>query len=182
MKTIIIIVALTVAGLAAFGIVSNMLNGASTVTSTTTAAANSDLISVTIIGEVNHTGTFSVSKNATLGDLIDAANGVNTNADSLAYDTSCTLKAKETYYIAPIYDNSTSCSITPIKKCNVNSADADTIVSVTSVSQTVANAIVNYRTENDRFACLEDLKNVSGIGAATYTKMRTKVTLRDAEV
>lgn len=179
MKTIIIIVALTVVGLVAFGLVSNMLQTNATTTALDSGVANGSLITVSVLGEVNHTGTFSLNKDATLGDLIDAASGTNSNADTLAFNTSCVLKAKETYYIAPIYDNGTSCAVTPIKKCNINAADAETISSITGVSATVANAVVSYRASNT-FECLEDLKNVSGIGTATYTKMRTKVTLKDA--
>lgn len=179
MKTIIVIVALTVVGLVAFGLVSNMMNTATTGAITNSAAANTDLMTVSILGEVNHTGTYTLSKSATLGDLIDAASGINSNADTLSFNYSCVLKSKETYFIAPIYDNGTTCAVTPIVKCNINSDDAKTIVNVTGVSETIANAVVSYRSSN-KFECLEDLKNVSGIGTATYTKMRTKVTLRSA--
>ena len=112
-------------------------------------------------------------------DLITAASGTTSNADALAFNTDYVLSNKGSYYIAPMYDNSNNCSASPITKCNVNSDDAETLQAVAGFSKTVANAVVNYRLTNT-FRAIEEIKNVSGIGSATYIAVRDRITLRSA--
>ena len=177
MKTIIIIVALTLLGLIAAGAVANTINGNSIGGGTASEEASSITVSVT--GEVNRPGSYVLSEGATLLDLLTAAGGVNTNADSLAYNTDCVL-SKKSYYIAPIYDNSNTCSTLPISKANINGDDADKLHDVAGFSKTVAASIVSYRSSNGSFSCIEQIEEVSGIGPATFLATRDKITLRYA--
>ena len=50
---------------------------------------------------------------------------------------------------------------------------------VAGFSKTVANAIVSYRASAS-FKAIEEIKLVSGIGSATFEKVKTKITLRSA--
>jgi competence protein ComEA len=52
-------------------------------------------------------------------------------------------------------------------------------MSVSAFSSTVAQAIVSYREDKGAYKRLEDLKNVSGIGNATFEKCKNYVTLTD---
>ena len=179
MKTILIIIAFTAICLIGFGVAQNMIAAPVSGTTTSLSTAAGDSITVTISGEVVRPGTFVLNQGATMFDLITAANGVTSNADSLAFNTDYVLSAKGSYYIAPLYDNSSTCSASPITKANINNADVETLQAVAGFTKTVANAIVSYRVSS-RFEALEDIKNVSGIGSATYIATRDKITLRDA--
>lgn len=178
MKTILIIVALTAVALVGFGAVYAMVNATSAGPIATTSVPT-DALTAAISGEVNYPGTYVLSPGATLLDLISAAQGVNSNADSLAFNTDCVLENKGSYYIAPLFDNGDTCSVSPISKTNINADDSDTMQSVAGFTKTVANAIVSYRASAP-FKAIEDLKKVSGIGAATFEKVKNKVTLRSA--
>ena len=163
-KTIIAIVLTTVVVLIIMAVVDKTTSKIVSSTPTSSQASVSDSLQVTITGEVNHTGTYLLALNSTLSDLLDAAGGATSNADAKAYDVSVVLENKETFYIAPIYDNGNTCAVTPISKVCINSADKTALMSVSAFSSTVAQAIVSYREDKGAYKRLEDLKNVSGMG------------------
>ena len=82
------------------------------------------------------------------------------------------------FYIAPKYDHSDVCSMEPIVKCNINKDDEEGLQTVKGIGSKVARAIVNYRNNNGEYKRIEDLKKVSGIGNATFEKIKDYVRLR----
>ena len=148
------------------------------ITSTSGAVTEvADTFTVTIEGEVYNSGTYTMSDNATLGDLIDTAGGVKNSADSRAYYEAAELTKGTTYYIASRYDVNDVCNTSEISKANINTDSAETLATINGISNTVANSIVTYRTENGQFSTLEQLLEVYGIGNATYRKIRNYVIL-----
>lgn len=147
--------------------------------SPTTLVTSSDSARVTISGQVTRPGTYVVELNSTIGDLIDVASGITSNADERAYDTSYIVSDGASFYIAPKYDNNDVCSMEPIEKVNINEDDQEGLQNVTGIGSTIAKAIVSYRTANGDFGCIEELKNVTGIGNATFEKIKDYVRLRD---
>ena len=131
----------------------------------------------TIEGEVNKAGTYVLGDSITMADLIAAAGGVTTNADDLAFFDEAPLKSGTTYYISTKYDETDICSRNPINKVNINSDDAETLMSVNGITTSIASSIVSYRAENGIFDTIEELMDVYGIGNATYRKVRNYVTL-----
>ncbi len=138
-----------------------------------------DGIKVGVEGQVLKTGTYVLSEGALMSDLIDIAGGVTDEADSLAYYLDAPLSANATYYIAPKYDASDICTQTEIKKVNVNIDDVETLTTISGITTSIANSIVSYRNENEMFYTIEDLKNVYGVGEATYKNIRNYVILHD---
>ena len=145
---------------------------------TTLVSGSSNSISVSITGEVTRSGTYILEPNTTLGDLITVASGVTSNADDAAYDTSYLLEDSMSFYIAPKYNNSDVCSMDPIVKVNINADDEETLQTVSGIGSTVAKAIVSYRTSKSKFGRIEDVKNVNGIGNATFEKIKNYIRLR----
>ncbi len=175
MKTLIIIVCAALLGLFAFGVTNKIMSG-EIIDPGTSLNNNENMINITISGEVTRPGTYVMKENSTLNDLVLAASGLTGNADPCAYNLDYVLKDKE-YYIAPIYDNSNTCSDKPILKTNINLDDAKTMQEVAGFSKTVAEAIVLYRSSSP-FKAIEEIKDVNGIGPATYTATRNKITIR----
>lgn len=136
-------------------------------------------LSVSISGEITRSGTYVLEPNTTLGDLISVANGLTTNADELAFDTSYLLVDKASFYIAPKYDHSDVCSMEPIIKANINKDDEEGLQIVNGIGSTIAKAIVQYRKTNGSFGRIEDIKNVNGVGNATFEKIKDYIRLRD---
>ncbi len=57
-------------------------------------------------------------------------------------------------------------------KINLNTATKEELESVNGIGPSLADAILQYRTENGRFGKIEDLNEVSGIGDKTYEKLK----------
>ena len=146
--------------------------------STSLVSSKSNSLSVAISGEVTRAGTYILEPNTTLDDLIHLAGGVTSNADPLAYDTGYLLEDSFSFYIAPKYLNSDVCSMDPITKVCINTDDEATLQSVSGISSTIAKSIVSYRTSNGSFKRIEDVKKVSGIGNATFEKIKNYIRLR----
>ena len=177
MKTIAIIIALTIVGIVAFSLAGSFITNTTTTTDSSLSSANT--ISVTISGAVTRPGTFVLDSGAVLQDLIAAADGATSNADTLAFNVDYTLKNKGSYYIAPLYDNSNTCATTPINKVNINTGNETDLVDIGGFGKAAASSIVNYRASHT-FQAIEEIKDISGIGDATFRAVRDRITLRDA--
>ncbi len=156
----------------------NLFSGDQSGDTTEVSDDNASNISVTISGEVTRSGTYLLDPNTTLADLISVASGVTSNADDLAYDVNYVLQDGYSFYIAPKYDVNDVCSMSPISKVSINNASSDQLQTVSGIGATVAAAIVSYRTSNGNFGRIEDIKNVNGIGNATFEKVKNYITLR----
>lgn len=177
-KMIIIAIVATLVGLIGFAVVDNVTNGIVNPDSSLVIESEESL-SVSITGEVKRTGTYSLKNGSKLYDLIEAASGATSNADAKAYNVDFLLSNGQSFYIAPIYDNSNTCSTEPIEKVNINKADKATLMNVSAFSSTIATEIIEYREKNTSFNRIEELKNVTGIGNAIFAKAKDYVTLVD---
>ena len=45
------------------------------------------------------------------------------------------------------------------------------------IGSSTATKIINYRKENGKFASIEDIKKVSGIGESKYSKIKDYITI-----
>ncbi len=177
-KIIIGIVALTVVGILVFKAIDPKQETAGG-NAPTALVDDSKTISCRISGEISRPGTYKCDINSTLGDLIQIASGETSNADGLAYDTTYVLQQGLEFYIAPKYKADSICATDPIVKFNVNTASEEEIREISGVGSAIAKAIVNYRVSGNSFKRIEDIKNVSGIGNATFEKLKNIIRLRD---
>ena len=61
---------------------------------------------------------------------------------------------------------------------NINTATAEKLQSLPGVGTSIAQKIIDYRTQNGRFKSIEDLKNVSGIGDAKFNNLKNYITVK----
>lgn len=133
---------------------------------------------VSIEGQVNREGTYYIESGKTLLDLIKQAGDVTSNADARAYNLDYVLKNNQNFYIAPLYDTSETCAQIEITKYNINTASSEELQKISGVTSKMATGIVSYRVGGTKFNRIEELVNVDGIGAGTFSKMRNYVTLK----
>jgi len=62
------------------------------------------------------------------------------------------------------------------QKININTASSEQLMTLPSIGQAKANAIIEYRKEN-KFTTIEDIKNVSGIGDSLFEKIKEYITV-----
>jgi competence protein ComEA len=177
LKVCLVVFLVTIIGLVVFQFIDPNLSGGQ---DDTTLVDDSSTFKIGISGEVEKPGDYVFStKSVMLEDLIVAAGGSNSNSDERCYNLDHELKNGLNYYIAPRYDEADVCGDTEIFKININEAEAEELTKISGFGESIAKAIVTYRESNGQFYCLEDIKNVSGIGEAKYLSSRDYVYLHD---
>lgn len=143
-----------------------------------TCEVQSDYRSLTVSGEVVRPGTYVLEINATMDDLIMMAGGPTSNADARAYITTTVIEVSMNYYIAPLFDENDVCGDTPLEKVNINTDPKEVLMGINGIGSSVASAIISYRETNGSFTYLEQIMRVSGIGNATFEKMKNYIILQ----
>lgn len=164
-------------------------------------------VSVDIKGEINAPGTYSVSVNFRVIDVIDKAGGLTENADTSVINLSKKVtdemviiiyskdqvknfeetKKQEEYLqnkcISPD-DNSLhndaciASSTTNVSgKVNINTASLSELTTLNGIGESRAKDIISYREKNGPFKSIEEIKNVSGIGEATFAQIKENITV-----
>jgi len=178
-KIILIVLVCTVAAIVVFATVENVTN--QIVSSPgNSAIVSSDFITITISGEITRPGTYIVDIGATLQEAIKKASGTTSNADPLSFNTEYICSDGMSFYIAPIYDNGDTCAVTPISKVNINDGNKEAIMGIPGIGDSTASALIAYREGTALFRRLEEIKNVPGIGEATFAKAKDHMRLRNA--
>ncbi len=176
-KEVIIGIVITVVGLFMLTAVSkygNAGSGNSSDNLRTSETADGNTVKVAISGEINHPGSYYVSPDGTLGDLITMAGGVTSKADETTYNVSLVIATRTSFYIAPLSMDAGLCVDTTLDKVNINTALSDALMEV-GFNSTQAPNIVDYRLSNGAFQALEDVMSVKGVGQATFEKVKNKI-------
>ena len=152
-------------------------------------------IKVEIKGEVLNPDVYVLKKGSTIKELIDVAGGVKEDVDTYTINMTKVLddgdvvvmyKDKKleglNYKVNEIVnDKSTDEYITneiwESSKISINSATKEELMSLPSIGEAKASAIIEYRTKNGLFKKLEDIKNVKGIGNALYEKIKDYINI-----
>lgn len=58
---------------------------------------------------------------------------------------------------------------------NINTADMETLMKLNGIGKVKAKAIIEYREKNGPFKSIEEIKNVKGIGEATFQKIKDRI-------
>lgn len=155
-------------------------------------------ILVHVIGEVNKPGVVKLTEGGRIIDAIEAAGGQTENADlskvNLAYEVEDGTQIYIPSYkdnienIALISDNAGEGVIKESavnnrknetsSKVNINTAEKEKLMTLPGIGESMANKIIDYRTQNGKFNNIEDIKNVSGIGDSKYNNIKDLITIK----
>ena len=140
------------------------------------------VILVDVAGWVRRPGVYEFDEGARVIDAIDAAGGARSGAllESLNLaaplaDGIQILVPREGETVAPPASGETVAGVAGL--INVNTATPTELEELPGVGEVIAQAIVDYRTENGPFASVDQLLDVSGIGDATLENIRELVTV-----
>lgn len=135
-------------------------------------------VSVQISGEIQSAGTYIIAEASTMRTLIDLAGGPTDNTDHTTYFEDFVVKKSSHYFIGPLYDPSDVCGTTLIIKVNINEADKTTLMTLSNIGSSLAEAIIFYREQQNSFMYLEEIMSVSGIGNSTFSRIKNYITLQ----
>lgn len=148
-------------------------------------------IVVYVSGLVSHPGVLKVPAGVRVLDAVNAAGGLLQGADITKINLAQSVKdgmqvhipgrpmdssaaATPAYPAAPA-TQSTAKTLPTESKININTATAAELDKLPGVGPAMAGRIVEYRNTNGPFKEGADLKNVKGLGAAKYEKLKDKI-------
>ncbi len=144
-------------------------------------SASAATIVVDVIGAVQQPGVYSLPDGARVAAAVDAAGGLAPTADREHINLAAPVHDGEQVRVPDIGDRTNTTSGGPAAPgpalVNINTADATALEALDGVGPATAQKIIAYREANGPFASIEDLDNVSGLGASTIDKFRDQVTV-----
>jgi competence protein ComEA len=148
-----------------------------TVTPIVTAAPSGELY-VHVLGAVTSPGLYQLRDGDRVVDAIAAAGGFADAADETQLNLARLLVDGEQLY-APIIGEVPAVAPdgTTGGKVNLNTADLAALDTLPRVGPAMAQRIIDWREANGRFATIEDLMSVTGIGDKTFEGLKDLVTV-----
>lgn len=135
-------------------------------------------IFVDVTGAVNNPGVYSLTGRSRVIDAIKAAGDSAPGADLSTINLARVLNDGEQIYVDATVVNSSGQRVSkkvasgPI---NINRATLRQLDSLDGIGPVIAGRIIEYRKKNGSFLTVDDLQKVSGIGAAKFAQIKSKV-------
>jgi competence protein ComEA len=144
-------------------------------------SASAAMVVVDVIGAVQQPGVYSLPDGARVAAAIEAAGGLAPTADREQVNLAAPVRDGEQVRVPDIGDQTDATMDAPAGEgsalVDINTADAAALEALAGVGPATAQKIIAYREANGPFASIEDLDNVSGLGASTIDKFRDQVTV-----
>ena len=141
-------------------------------------------IIVDVKGEVDHPGVYQMTEGSRIIDVIEKAGGLLKDAETNAVNFAQIVTDQMIIYIPRQGEEIPDVQSLPedlkdpeTVKININRADKDSLMTLNGIGSSKAENILTYREENGLFKTIEDLKNVSGIGEATFNQLKDSITI-----
>ena len=150
-------------------------------------------IFVYVCGAVHHPGVYELTSSSRVFEAIEMAGGLTVDAarsylnlarlvedgEQIYAPTMDELLALEEGSVFPWLESSrpSGSSANSSGKVNINQAGAEDLMKLTGIGPSKAKSIIDYRDQHGPFQQIEDLMNVSGIGEATFAKIKEDITL-----
>jgi competence protein ComEA len=135
-------------------------------------------IFVDVTGAVNTPGVYTLTASSRVIDAIKAAGGSAPGADLSTINLARVLADGEQIYVDAAVTNSKGVRVSTTKRSgpiNINRATVGDFDSLDGIGPVIANRIVSYRKTHGPFSTVEDLQKVSGIGAAKFAQIKSKI-------
>lgn len=146
-------------------------------------------IAIHITGEVNSPGVIYIPTKSRIIDAIQFADGLTKFADTNKVNLVYELKDGQKIYIPSIYDENVSEYISDNagnnvlddsasnSVININSGNKNDLESLPGIGASIANKIIEYRTQNGRFKSIEEIMNVPGIGESKFNSIKDFISI-----
>ena len=135
-------------------------------------------IFVDVTGAVNTPGVYTLTASSRVIDAIKAAGGSAPGADLSTINLARVLADGEQIYVDAAITNSKGVRVSTTKRSgpiNINRATVGDFDSLDGIGPVIANRIVTYRKTHGPFITVEGLQKVSGIGAAKFAQIKSKI-------
>ena len=138
---------------------------------------------VDVDGAVVKPGVYRLKDGARVSQAIDAAGGLTAEADVTVLNRASKITDGQKIYVPTVGEQQTaaavgsSASTTPgtgssSGLVNINTASAAELQTLSGIGPSMAQSIIDERTQNGAFASVDDLMRVSGIGEKKLAKIK----------
>lgn len=129
-----------------------------------------------ITGAVESPGLYEIQEGATLGVVIQLCGGFLPYAAVESLNLADTAEVGSHIHVGFNFKGNPEVLLQK-QKVNLNTADEKGLIALSGVGPGTAKKILGYRKEHGGFKSIEELKNIKGIGEATYKKLAPQVTI-----
>lgn len=149
----------------------------------TVTMTDEEKILVEIRGEVVNPDCYELPKTALVRDLINLAGGVTKDATLEGINLTKPLASGETVIIkkfeTPVINSDGGTGTEEVNDglININTADLDTLMTLSGIGIILGQRIIDYRAEYGDFAAIEDIMFVSGIKESVFAKIKDEITV-----
>jgi competence protein ComEA len=139
-------------------------------------------IMVYVSGSVMKPGIYTLPYGSRVNDAIQAAGGLNADANSQAINLAEILvdgvqvNVPANQPLSIVGDSTRSITVSS-QLININTASLEELDTLPEIGPITAQKIIDYREANGAFKTVEDLLEVEGIGEATFNKVRDLITV-----
>jgi competence protein ComEA len=144
------------------------------------AAATSSTLVVSVVGLVAKPGLVTLPVGARVADALTAAGGLLPHADPASVNLAAPLADGQQIAVGvPGASGAPPASTpgAPTAKVDLNAATAEQLDGLPGIGPVLAQRIIDYRTQQGRFASVDQLDDVPGIGPALYARLSGSVTV-----
>ena len=152
------------------------------------AGGGGAIIFVHVLGAVAQPGLFQLHDGARVMDAIAAAGGLTAEADPAGVNLARIVGDGEQFYVPRQGEVPPALPVAggtgggggggaPAAKVNLNTATVADLDSLPRIGPTRAQRIIDYRTKNGRFASVDGLRDVTGIGDKTFEALKDLITV-----
>jgi competence protein ComEA len=160
-------------------------SGSAPPSATGTAPGSAVSLFVHILGAVAKPGLYQLHDGARAVDAVAAAGGFTAEADRQQLNLARLVSDGEQIYVpkggeagsGPPGSSAVGGAGAVGGKVNINTASESDLETLPRVGPTMAKRIIAWREANGRFATIEDLMSVTGIGEKTFAELKDLVTI-----
>lgn len=128
-----------------------------------------------LCGAVNNPGIYEIGNNTRLYEIVEAAGGLDEEADIDAINLAVVVKDEEQIRIPYIGE---TIVVEEDSRININTASMEELCKIPGIGESRAQAIIDYRESAGGFSTEEELMQISGIKSATYNKIKNYIRVK----
>ncbi|EAR25438.1 Competence protein ComEA helix-hairpin-helix region [marine actinobacterium PHSC20C1] len=132
---------------------------------------DSPALFVHVTGAVARPGLFQLAEGSRVIDAIAAAGGFTESANHDELNLARLLTDGEQFSVPEVGAKSAEAAVSD-SRVNLNTADAAALDTLPRIGPAMAKRILAWRESNGPFVTIDDLRNVAGIGDATFEGLR----------
>ena len=137
---------------------------------------------VHVCGQVAAPGVYELAEGSRIYEAIEAAGGVNSQAAPEGLNQAACVEDGQQIYVPSVQelqDNSFTAAgdsgAAEDGRVNINTAQAEELMTLSGIGEAKAAAIIQYREENGGFQSIEELMEISGIKEGVFEKIKEEI-------